>query len=343
MPTYSIFGDCLRSEITLPELRRSRKHARWTLRIGVIPPPALSDGAELLGSETVMDGVDVRLYRLANGYRLQYDDTGSFDISAEGREIVWSGNGNGNAAKLLDAVRLDVINRVLPVALHAAGTLCLHGSAVSLNGKAIAFLAPRCHGKSTLALALSQIGGRILTDDALPVEPSVPGRGRSVSARPGVHSVRLFDDTARVVLGDPRNWKRVGAYPLPRRDGHLLPDDQPAITKQILRGIPLHKLMLRTVPLAAIYVLRPVRGDGDRPVLSRTALAPVRAALSLVEHAKSGALLGRSEAPRLLDRAVTIARQVPVYVLEIVRDLSRIDEAARELAGWHVRTNGRYV
>jgi hypothetical protein len=343
MPTYSIFGDSLRSEITLPELRRSRKHARWTLRIGVVAPSPTADGAELLGSENVMDGVDVRLYRVPNGYRLQYDDTGLFDISADGRDIVWSGNGNGHSDGLLDAVRLDVINRVLPVALHAAGALCLHGSAVSLNGKAIAFLAPRGHGKSSLALALSQIGGRILTDDALPVEPGVPGRGKVAAARPGVHSVRLFDDTARVVLGDPQNWRRVGAYPLPRRDRHLQRADEPMITKQILRGIPLHKLMMRTVPLAAVYVLRPVRDDADRAVITRTTLPPVRAALALVEHAKSGALLGRSEAPRLLERAVVVARQVPVHVLEIVRDLSRIDEAARELAGWHVRTNGRYV
>jgi hypothetical protein len=329
MPTYSIFGSSLHSEIALPELRPTRKSgAQWALRVA--HTPLSLDGAELLGTETVIPGVDVRLYRVPGGYRLVYDDTGRFDISSDGREIVWSKGPNA----WLGAARLDIINRVLPVALHAAGMLCLHGSAVSMSRAAIAFLAPRHYGKSTLALAMADVGARILTDDLLAVEPQAP-----VIARPGVHSVRLLDDAARAVVGDADTLKAVGAYPLQRRDLKQLSGDQPVVTKRILRGLPARKLMVDPVPLAAIYILRPIRADGAGVAATRTAFPAVRAALALVEHAKSGALLRKSEAPVLFDRTVRVAREVAVYDLAVVRDLARIAEVAEQVAQWHQAPN----
>jgi len=324
MPTYSIFGDRLHSEVTLPELRRvSTNGARWTLRVANIPPA--SDHADLLGIFEVMPGVNVRLYRLPGGYRLAYDDTGTFDISGDGREILWFQGPD----PWVEGARLDIINRVLPLALHAAGFLCLHGSAVCVDQTAIAFLAPSAYGKSTLAVAMADIGARILTDDALAVELQSP-----VLARPGVHSVRLLDDSARALVGDADRLKAVKAAPLPRRDLRQLPPNEPFITKQMLRGLPAHKLMLKTVPLRAIYLLRPVRADGATVPVQRTALPAVRAALSLVEYAKSGVLLAKSEAAVLLDRAARVANNVPVYVLEVVRDLDRLPDVARRVAEW---------
>jgi hypothetical protein len=333
MPTYSVFGKHLRSEIGLPELRATRSNGvtgSWTLRVASSGPPESS--ADLLGTDVVMPGVEVRLYRISGGYRLSYDDTGSFDISRNGRDIAWSKGRN----PWIEAARLDIINRVLPVALHASGRLCLHGSAVSLHGQGIAFLAPRCYGKSTLAIAMMEIGARILTDDALPVQPHAP-----VIAWPGVHSVRLLDDAARAMVGDARQLQAVGAYPMIRRDLHQLPEHQPIVTKQILRGLPEERLMLDPIPLAAIYLLAPIRPNSQETAATRTPMPAVRAALSLVEHTKSGILFGKSEAPVLFDRAVRVAREVPVYELRIVRDLDRITQVAEQLAEWHPSPNGR--
>jgi hypothetical protein len=333
MPTYSVFGGLLRSEVALPELRAVMSNgaaANWTVRVVSAAQPLAS--SELLGTDTVMPGVDVRLYRIPNGYRLTYDDTGSFDISRDGREIAWS----KGEKPWIEAARLDIINRVLPVALHASGKLCLHGSAVSVHGQGIAFLAPRGYGKSTLAIAMSEIGARILTDDALPVEPHTP-----VIAWPGVHSVRLMDDAARAVVGDARQLEAVGAYPMTRRDLHQLPEDQPIVTKQILRGLPEERLMRDPVALTAIYLLTPIRPDEQGPAATRMPVAAARAAVALVDNAKSGVLFGKSEAPVLFDRAVGVAREVPIYQLMVARDLERIVEVAEQLTEWHSPSDGR--
>jgi hypothetical protein len=332
MPTYSIFGGSLCSDVTLPELRRTRATAvRWTLRIA--PTGAAINNAHLLGLDEVMPGVDVRLYKTPGGYRLAYDDTGNFDISRDGRDIVWS----KGPYPSVEAAQLDIINRVLPLALHASGTFCLHGSAVSLNTAGIAFVAPRGYGKSTLALAMMQFGARILTDDTLAVRPRAP-----VLAWPGVHSVRLMDDAASALVGDANGLKGVAAYPMPRRDRYKLPPDQPLVTKQILRGLPERKLMLEPTPLAAIYVLVPSRPDGA-DAARRRPLSGVHAAVALVQHAKCGVLLGKSEAPVLFERAATVARETPVFWLSVVRDLGRIAEVAQQVARWHPSSNGHHA
>ncbi len=335
MPHYSVFGRCLSSAIGFPELRASRDpEPRWTLR--ATDTPAVLGSAELLGADAAIPSAAVSLYKFAGGrgYRLQYTDTGSFDISPDGCFIDWS----SPATCSLPAVRLDVISQVLPLALYASGMLCLHGSAVTLEGErgggAIGFLAPSFHGKSTLAMAMAGVGARILTDDALAVEPNVP-----VTAWPGVHSVRLWDDAARRIVGDHTGLQSVGAYQLQRRDGKAWPTEPfqgtSVTSKQILSRLPEDKLMLEPTTLKAIYLLAPAQAGPNSPAARRTLLPAVRAALSLVQHAKLGALLGKSEAPVLFDRAVRVAAAVPVYELAIVRDLDRIPEVVAQLTDWH--------
>jgi hypothetical protein len=331
MPHYSVFGSCLSSAIGFPELRPSRDpEPRWTLR--ATDTPAALGSAELLGTDAAIPSAAVSLYKLAGGYRLQYADTGSFDISSDGRFIDWS----SPALCSLPAARLDIISQVLPLALYASGMICLHGSAVALEGGgAIGFLAPSFYGKSTLAMAMARagVGARILTDDALPVEPRAP-----ITAWPGVHSVRLWDDAARRIIGDAE-LESVGAYQLERRDGNAWPTEPfegTAVTsKQILSRLPEDRLMLDRTALRAIYVLVPTAARPNSPAARRSLLPTVRAAVSLVQHAKLGALLGKSEAPVLLDRAVRVAAAVPVYELAIVRDLDRIPDVVAQLTEWH--------
>jgi len=69
--------------------------------------------------------------------------------------------------------------------------------------------------------------------------------------------------------------------------------------------------------------------------VNRAAVAPVPAALSLVAHAKIGALLGKSEAPRLFDQAVRVASRVAVYRLDLPRDFERVGDVVAQLAMWH--------
>jgi hypothetical protein len=57
--------------------------------------------------------------------------------------------------------------------------------------------------------------------------------------------------------------------------------------------------------------------------------------MALVQHAKIGALLGKSEAPVLFERAVAAARAVPIYTLDFVRDFAQVDHIVGQLMEWH--------
>ena len=306
MPDYSIFGGCLRSEIVFPELRESSDVApNWTFSART--SASAVESAESLGELEVTPTCRVRMSRHAQGYRLEYDDTGIYDVSRDGRTIVWTSGPNPAQT----AVRADVTGRVLATALHAAGLLCLHGSAVALAGGTIAFLAPKFHGKSTLAIALARAGGRLVTDDVLPVE-----LGTTPTAVPGVHQIKLWDDTA-ALFGVSRDGVEAG-------EKHLVHDFSDTA------------LMTDRSPLAACYLLAPVTGDQTPDAAAvRTKLGDMVSALALVRQATLGALLGGSEAGVVFDRAVSLAKAVPVYRLDVVSGLERVPEVVSRLLAWH--------
>lgn len=312
MSNYAIFGSCLRSEIAFPDLDEvERATPRWTLRVSH-RRPALGN-AELLGEEDIGDGTNVRLYRCVWGYRLDYDDsTGEFDVSADGREITWYPAVDPDSKM----VRLHVIGRVFATALHASGMYCLHGSGVALDGGAIGFVAPRFWGKSTLALALAKTGGRLLSDDTLAIDPEEA----TLRMWPGVHQVRLWGDSVAHVGGED-----------PARGS------PPFEVKRTLSAFPDRLLARKPVRLSAVYLLAPYPTNGRAPIVDRSRVAAVPAAVALVTHAKIGALLGKSEAPRVFDRAVRVASGVPVYRLDFPRDFERIDAVVAQLTEWHRR------
>ena len=153
MTFYAAFGGCLSSEIPLPELRECpAARPDWT-----VSQTALADvDAKLLGEEAVDTGVNARCYRIADGVRLAFSDTGTFDITNAGSTIRWT----PGADPALNLVRADLLGSVFSVALHLQGLMCLHGSGVTLNGVALGFLAQKGTGKSTTAMALVRRWGR---------------------------------------------------------------------------------------------------------------------------------------------------------------------------------------
>ena len=304
-PLYDVFGGTLRSELLLDDLPESTNRAAdWTLRI--VDGNATPEG-ELLGTDTVYGETMVRGFRRADGLGLVFDDTGRFDVSADGSTITWHRPPNVEVA----SAQADITSRVLALALHAGGVFSLHASAVSINGEGVAFLAPKLHGKSTLCSALVLAGARALSDDTVPVRP-----GNPPSLSPGLPRLRLWSDSAQRLFGvdreDPRTLRK-------HQMDHLDPS----------------QIETRTVPFRAAYVLNPVSELPDGVAAARELLDTVSATISLVMHAKLGPVLTGVESPVVLTRAADIARAVPVYALHIVRDLDRIDDVAHLLASWH--------
>lgn len=314
MHAYRVLGGVLRSDLDFPELPADTlgRPATWTLTTCAGSAPHST--FERLGADPVRSAGEVTLDRGPAQYRLTYPDTGVYDITDEGSRIDWYPPAERpyDPERFLDAARIDVLGRVLAVAMHAGGTESLHGSAVALaDGRAVAFVAPKFHGKSTLASALVAQGARLLTDDTLPVEQGDPPH-----ARPGVHTVRMWEDSAgrlseRLPGLEPGPWGKLQASHLPGE-----------------------RLAEASLPLAAIYVLAPVRADGGAAP-AREQLAPVVAAVSLVAHAKLGPLLGRDEAARLLAWAVRLAGCVPVFRLLVPRSYDQLPAVVARLREWH--------
>jgi hypothetical protein len=307
MSDYSVFGGCLRSEqLLFPELPFSDSETpHWSLHIA--DEPCERRIGEMVGAG-FESNCEIVLYRIPNGFRLWHSCTGDFDIIANGSRIVWY---PCDGAKL-EMGRIDVLGRVLSVALHMSGLLTLHGSAVAFEQGVVAFLAPKHHGKSTLAAALLRAGARLVSDDTVAVEPNPPAAVRS-----GVHAVRLCSDSAEKFIRaeTPQRFAIDGKHVVDHKGADLV--------------------LLGQAPLSAIYLLQPVLRGVRAPAASRTRQSVSKAAISILAHVKIGSLLGKAEASIVFDRAVTLAHYTPVYRLEVVRDFDQIDDVVDTILSWH--------
>ena len=307
MNSYQVFGGVLRSELEFPELDpASRADVDWTLTATTSPAPDVPMGAPL-GEDKVDQGVMVRSYATPTGFRLVYDDTGVFDVSAGGREIRW----HRPASADIEAGRLDVLGRVLALALHAEGWLSLHGSAVALAEGAVAFLAPKGNGKSTLAFALMRAGAALMTDDTVVVDSGVPA-----TVRPGVQSVRLFRDSADWLSAPP---PIAGTSDIKATFGQRS-DDARRLTR---------------APLAALYLLESVPAGSIAQPLERERLEGPAAVFGLLGQTKIGALLGGAEAPTVFASVVALAEGSPIYKLRVARDYDRLGSVVERIMSWH--------
>jgi hypothetical protein len=307
MNSYQVFGGVLRSELEFPELdQATRGEVDWTLTVTTSPAPDVPLG-DALGEDKVDQGVMVRSYATPAGFRLAYDDTGVFDVTAGGREIRWHRPESAD----LEAGRLDVLGRVLALALHASGWLSLHGSAVAMAEGAVAFLAPKGNGKSTLAFALMRAGAALMTDDTV-----VIGSGAPATVRPGVQSVRLFRDSA-AWLSAPAPV--AGSSDLKATFGQLS-DDARRLTR---------------APLAALYLLESVPAGTIAEPLERHRLAGPEAVFGLLGQTKIGALLGGAEAPTVFASVVALAEGSAIYRLRVARDYERLGTVVERILGWH--------
>jgi hypothetical protein len=304
MNFYQIYGGRLESEIEIPELRIAEPGpADWRLRLAA-SVDVLAD-ATPIGVEQLLPDVCARLSRASDRFRLTFEDTGTFDVSLDGCDITWT-PAPGTDHEL---ARVDLIGRVLALAIHAGGDVCLHASAVSIDGQAIAFLAPKGYGKSTLAISMVGGGARLLTDDTLRLRLADPP-----IAVPGMYSIRLRDDSAKHVQR-PTTSEFDGKVRIEEwRDDELSAGE---------------------APLAALYLLAPVSPAPDRPAVARRRLKPIEAMLGVAQQGKISMILGKTEGGTLARRMAILATRVPIYSLQVSRSLERLNEVVDQMHAWH--------
>ena len=184
-----------------------------------------------------------------------------------------------------------LVGPVMGFLLRLRGTLCLHASALSVAGHAIALCGASQAGKSTTSAALALAGVPVLTEDVTPVTES----GEGFLVQPGYPRICLWPDSVKELLGSP------DALPLltPNWEKRFLPlDGQRA------------KFEWEPKPLGAIYLLAPRVAAASAPRIE--ALDQREALLALVQNTYLNWLLDRSQRAAELDLLAKIVSQVPV-------------------------------
>lgn len=321
MPDYFVFGDCLRSELPFPELAESRgREPRWTLKVAGLPP---DEGGELLSDSQLSSSCRIRISRHNGRLRFFHSCAGTFELSADGSEIVFDAERAADA----NAARTDLVARLLLTSANHDDVTWLHGSAVRVGESAIAFIGASGAGKSTLALALARAGAHHICDDALPIE-----KGDPPMIWASDHIIRLRSDSKSRLATNAEAVRR-------ESDGKFVVTHTAILSGEIRDASSGHAES-RT-PLAALYLLAPLvsmSSPAPETWITRRLIPPRVAVPLLIQHLKLGAVVKPEYPATTMKQLGAIVASVPVFELGIVRSWSAIDFAVAQLTDWHGET-----
>jgi hypothetical protein len=304
---YAFHGVTLASELSLPELPRTRaaSRSRRTVTIAMGGPPGAAPHAWF--NEWRVPGRGRRPWlsfaRLPSGYLLRFHDLVDFVVAAAGDRVECRASDGLDSATL----RHLLLDQVLPLVLARAGDLVLHASAVHVPRLgAAAFVGNAGSGKSTIAGALARAGCLVTGDDSLVVR-DLRGTPTVVPSYPGL---RLWRDSSKALGVARRQAGAVAHYTDKRRIG-------PA--SLAFRADP--------TPLRVLVVLDR-RGPGAlraRDLTSRDglmALAPFVYVMDVED---------RAELSRMFGALSALATRVPVVRLRLRDGWTHLPRAAREV------------
>ena len=206
---YRAFGLRLQSALPLPELYPDDvacgavdEAIDVNVRLAPAPPP---DAPEILPAVRVD----------ADHFWMDVPRVGRF-LVRNGREMI--------VELCPDApdgdVRAYLLGSAMGALLQQRGLLPLHASAVAVDGRAVAFIAPAGSGKSTIAMHLQHRGHRVICDDICAVEV-----GDGVARlRPGLRNLKLWRASLGAIARSPDGLEAV----LADMDKYRVPVDAPA-------------------------------------------------------------------------------------------------------------------
>jgi hypothetical protein len=223
----------------------------------------------------------------SDGFRLRYDDETVFIVDKRGTHV-WAA---WPKTLTLEDTAVYLLGPVLAFVLRLRGISCLHASAFSVEGRAVALVGPSGAGKSTTAAAFAGRGFGVLTDDLLALEE----QHDRVIAHPGYPRLRLWPDALGILDNAPAALPRLA----PKWDK---------------RYLSLHsngcRFERQPLPLSAIYLLDERRDDPAAPfVESLTASAGL---LNLLANARGDFHPDRHSHRREFDMLGRVAQRIPI-------------------------------
>jgi len=241
-------------------------------------------------------------YRVTRGYLVRFPSLADFEVSADGLELVIY-PAPGVSRTTIDHLYL---NQSLPLALSLQKKLVLHGSAVEIDGVAVAFIGAAGRGKSTLAASFAINGMPFLTDDSLTIR-DVDG---ACLIKPSHPSLRLWEDSVTALA----------------RSGFQTTPPIGYSSKSRILADPQFQYCDAERPFGHGYFL----GEGMAPTVDITPLGGQQCVIEMIQHCH---LLGADQHDLLthnLRQLASVARQVRFFRLDYPRDydsLARVREA----------------
>jgi hypothetical protein len=218
-----------------------------------------------------------------------------------GREIVIEASAEASR----ELLRLPLLGVVMAVLLHQRGQLVLHASAVAIEEKAVAFVAPKGQGKSTLAAMLCARGHQLLADDLVLLNFASP---QAPAIVPGLAQIKLWPEAATTIGEDPEALPRLS----PGQEKRLLAVNQ--------------RFSAAPLTLHSIYTLGVGEAVELEPLNSRDAM------LQLITHtyvARFGKQLLRDHRAQLhLHQCAEVIRSRPLYRLNRPASLTTLAASA---------------
>jgi hypothetical protein len=246
----------------------------------------------------------VVLSKLHNGnfYRFSYADNTEFVIDNLGREI-WT---TWQEPLTLEDTATYLLGPVMGFVLLLRGLVCLHASAIVVDGAAIALVGPAGAGKSTTAAAFSTRGFSVLAEDVVTLDDREKSAGHFL-VRPAYPCIRLWPASAASLYGS-----RSALPPLtPNWDKCYLD-----LTKQS------GQFESTPRPLAAIYLLAERSDDPEAPFVQP--LDQAAGLIELIANTYGTKLLDKHMRARQFDLLSRVLAQVPLRRVTPHADAGRI-------------------
>lgn len=186
---YKAFGLNIQSEIEIPEFIPFNGEPDINISLGKVPEQL---------SNSLYNGVR---FQAAPGHFLLKVDKIADYYAAEGRSITIQPYEGSEKAD----IRLFLLGSAFGAIIHQRGMLPMHGSSLSIGGKAYIFSGISGVGKSTIAAGLISRGYKFLSDD-ISVVTIRDGKPEVYAGYPGV---KLWADSLVKLGKDPESYQRV--------------------------------------------------------------------------------------------------------------------------------------
>lgn len=308
-PLYRLFGATVASDFpftVMPPLGRGAADLALSLSPRTLLPDRPVSHPVYSSSLRDKDGESIgSLYRESEGEILRFSGAGDFRVQSDRIDGYIPDWEHGLA-------ELRFLGPVLSYWFERRGLPTFHASAVSVDGRAVAFVSRHGGGKSGLAAGMIAAGATLLTDDLLVLEE----RDGLWEARPSYPLMRMWPDEAEHFLGSYSD--------LPRVQG----DSEKRSVAVGEGGFGSFRDV--SSPLACIYLATRVAGTDAveiQPVSRGEAL------IELVRHSFSARLVEAAGLqPARLDRLARLVRSVPVRRLLYPSGFERLAAVAGELS-----------